>query len=158
LVQILLGDVDGIAYDTIMKPGIVMDTNVLVSAIRSKRGASHRLLRLVGTDRFEVNLSVPLVFEYEEAGKRTAAELDLPLELVDDIVDYLCAVSAHRKIHFLWRPYLRDVDDDFILELAVESRCDAIVTYNKKDFEGVERFGLRVLTPKEFLEEIGDLP
>lgn len=137
---------------------IVVDTNVFISAIRSRRGASFRLLSLFGTGLFEVNLSVPLVFEYEEVGKRVAGELGMPAVAVDDIMDFICQVSVHREIHFLWRPFLRDVDDDFILELAVEANCDAIVTYKKKDFAGVERFGLRLLTPKEFLEEIGELP
>lgn len=137
---------------------IVIDTNVLVAALRSKRGASSLLMRLVGTGKFETNVSVPIVFEYEEVGKRTAQEVGLPVEAVDAIVDYLCQVSVHREIHFLWRPYLRDMDDDFVLELAVESQCDAIVTYNKRDFEGIDLFGLRAITPKEFLEEIGELP
>ncbi len=141
-----------------MSPGIVIDTNVIVAALRSRRGASQRLLRLVGTGAFEVNLSVPMVFEYEEAGKRTAEELGLDPALVDDLVDYLCQVAHHRRIHFLWRPYLRDVDDDFVLELAVEAECEIIVTFNKKDFVGIDRFGVRALTPGEFLGEIGELP
>ena len=137
---------------------IVIDTNVLVAALRSKRGASSLLMRLVGTGKFETHVSVPIVFEYEEVAKRTALEVGMPIEAVDAVIDYLCKASVHREIHFLWRPYLRDMDDDFILELAVESQCDAIVTYNKRDFEGVDRFGLRAITPKEFLEEIGELP
>jgi len=141
-----------------MSPGIVIDTNVIVAALRSRRGASQRLLRLVGTGAFEVNLSVPMVFEYEEAGKRTAEELGLDPALVDDLVDYLCQVAHHRRIHFLWRPYLRVVDDDFVLELAVEAECEIIVTFNKKDFVGIDRFGVRALTPGEFLGEIGELP
>ena len=137
---------------------IVIDTNVLVAALRSKRGASSLLMRLVGTGKFELNVSVPIVLEYEEVGKRTALEVGIPTEAIDALVDYLCSVAVHRKIHFLWRPYLRDLDDDFILELAVEAQCDAIVTYNKRDFEGIERFGLRAITPREFLEETGELP
>ena len=153
-----LADLLGIAYDTTMKRKIVIDTNVLVAALRSKRGASSLLLRLVGSGKFEINVSVPIVFEYEEVDKRTALEVGIPVETVDALVDYLCTVAVHREIHFLWRPYLRDMDDDFVLELAVESQCDAIVTYNKRDFEGIDRFGLRAITPKEFLEEIGELP
>ena len=141
-----------------MKPSIVIDTNVVVAAIRSRKGASSLLLRRTGQGKFDINLSVPLVFEYEEAGKRTAQELGIDESNVDVIIDYLCSIAHHRKIHFLWRPYLRDLDDDFVLELAVEASCDGIVTYNKKDFEGIERFGLRTVTPKEFLIEIGEIP
>ena len=59
------------------------------------------------------------------------------------------------KIFFLWRPFLRDPDDDLVLELAVEAGCAYIVTHNLRDFEGVERFGLRAVTPKRFLDIIG---
>jgi predicted nucleic acid-binding protein len=45
-----------------------------------------------------------------------------------------------------------------VLEVAVAAVCDCIVTYNKADFRHTERFGLRVVTAKEFLEEIGELP
>ena len=62
-----------------------------------------------------------------------------------------------REIFFLWRPFLRDPRDDMVLELAVEAECDAILTYNQRDFAGVEQFGLRANTPKEFLQEIGEI-
>jgi hypothetical protein len=73
-------------------------------------------------------------------------------------LDYLCSVATRREIFFLWRPFLRDREDDLVLELAVEASCDFIVTYNKRDFEGAEKFGIRVVTPKEFLEERGLIP
>lgn len=138
---------------------IVIDTNVFVSALRSKRGASFRLLSLVGqSEKFEVNVSVPLVLEYEDAAKRQLHITGLSSQDVDDIIDYICSVAHHRQIFFLWRPYLRDPKDDMVLELAVEAQCDYIVSYNQKDFVGVERFGLQVLTPQELLKEIGEIP
>lgn len=63
-----------------------------------------------------------------------------------------------QKIFFLWRPFLPDPHDDHVLEVAVAAGCHAISTYNKSDFRGVERFGLRILDPREFLFEIGVLP
>jgi predicted nucleic acid-binding protein len=42
-----------------------------------------------------------------------------------------------------------------VLELAVEAEADFIVTHNVRDFAGTERFGVRVITPQEFLETIG---
>lgn len=116
------------------------------------------MLSLVGLGRrFEVNVSVPLVLEYEEVAKRQLRTVELSSEEVDDIIDYICSVANRRRIFFLWRPYLRDPKDDMVLELAVEARCDYIVSYNKRHFAGIEKFGLRVLTPQEFLREIGEI-
>lgn len=141
-----------------MRPSIVLDTNVLVSALRSRLGASFQVLSLVGTGQFELNVSVPLVFEYEDVAKRHARSLGLTHAEVDDVIDYLCSVAQHRHIHFLWRPVLRDPHDDMVLELAVEAACDFIVTHNVGDFGGADRFGLRVLRPGEFLRRIGAEP
>ena len=139
-----------------MKPRIVIDTNVLISALGSKNGASFKLLTLLGRDKYVVSISVPLVPEYEAAAKLISKKLKLKHSDIDDILDYLCSVSEHRKIHFLWRPVLRDPSDDMVLELAVESDSDYILTYNKADFGGSERFGVEVIDPKEFLQKIGE--
>jgi len=136
---------------------IVIDTNVLVSALRSKRGASFRLLHLLGDSRFEINVSVPLVIEYEKAAKGTVRRVGLSARAVDDILDFICAVARHREIYYLWRPRLRDPKVDMVLELAVAGGCDFIVTYNQRDFIGAEEFGIGLLTPREFLHKIGDL-
>jgi len=136
-------------------PQIVIDTNVLVSGLRSKRGYAFQLLQLVGAGWFEINLSVPLVLEYEEILYRELPNLLVSQQAVDSIIDYHCAVANHHRIFFLWRPILRDPDDEMVLELAVKAGCDYIVTYNKRDFRGVERFNLRVVEPKEFLQIIG---
>jgi len=137
---------------------IVIDTNVLVAALQSKRGASYKLLMLIDSGKFSTHISVPLVLEYEDAAKRLLEDIPLTEQDIDDILDYLCAVAQHQQIFYLWRPFLKDPKDDMVLELAVTANCDFIVTYNEKDFRGAERFGLRVVTPKEFLEEIGELP
>jgi predicted nucleic acid-binding protein len=105
-----------------------------------------------------MNVSVPLVLEYEEAGKRLASEVGLTLADIDDVLDYLCRVSRHRRIHFLWRPCLKDSDDDFLLELAVEAGCGFIVTHNVRDFVGAEQFGVRAITPQNFLRMLGVIP
>jgi predicted nucleic acid-binding protein len=76
---------------------------------------------------------------------------------VDDIIDYLCTIGRHHKLYYLWRPYLKDPKDDTVLELAVAADCGFIVTYNKKDFEGTDQFGIDILTPQEFLKKIGVL-
>ncbi len=137
---------------------VVLDTNVLVSALRSQRGASHRLLRLVGDARFRINLSVPLLLEYEDVLKRPDAGHPLSPKEVDDVLNYLCASASLREIFYLWRPVLPDPKDDFVLELAVESGCDYIVTFNTRDFAGAGKFGVTAISPQEFLRELGEIP
>jgi putative PIN family toxin of toxin-antitoxin system len=136
---------------------VVLDTSVLVAALRSRRGASHRLLKLLGRGKFEVCVSVPLVLEYESVAKRLSRSLGLRHADIDDILDYICAVAEHRRIHFLWRPFLRDASDDMVLELAVESESDYIITHNISDFAGIRQLGVTALTPGEFLRRIGEL-
>jgi len=137
---------------------VVIDTNVLLAALRSRRGASHRLLLLVGDERWQMNLSVPLFLEYEDVLKRPGAGLVLSVPEVDDILDFLCSAANLHEIFYLWRPFLPDPKDDFVLELAVESGCHFIITFNVKEFVGVEKFGLRAITPQEFLRKLGEIP
>jgi len=146
----------GIAYDTIVV--IVLDTNVLISALRSRRVASFRLLSLIGTGRFDIALSVPLVLEYEGVADRMLADLGVSGSHLSDILDYLCSVAIHRPVFFLWRPTLPDPKDDMVLELAVDASAEIIVTFNTRDFLGVDRFGIRVMTPREYLQQIGEIP
>lgn len=136
---------------------VVVDTNVLLAALRSNRGASFRLLSLVGDERWQLNLSVPLLLEYEDVLKRGDTGLSLMHREIHDILDFLCATANLRQIFYLWRPVLPDPKDDFILELAVESSCDFIVTFNVRDFKGIERFGLAAITPREFLQRLGEI-
>jgi putative PIN family toxin of toxin-antitoxin system len=138
-------------------PQVVLDTNVIVSALRSQRGVSYKLLMMVGRANFEINLSVPVLLEYEDAAKRLLGQIPLTESDINNILDYLCKMANQQEVFFLWRPFLKDPKDDMILELAVAAQCEAIITYNKKDFVGVEQFGLQVITPKEFLERIGAL-
>jgi putative PIN family toxin of toxin-antitoxin system len=137
---------------------VVIDTNVLIAALRSNKGASFRLLTLIDSTKFELHLSVPLILEYEAVAKRLLSDTALSEQDIDDILDYLCKVGRRQDIFFLWRPFLKDPNDDMVLELAVTGNCDVIISYNKKDFAGVDQFGLRVLSAKEFLKEIGELP
>ena len=130
---------------------VVLDSNVLVAALRSRRGASFQLLNLLRGGRFEVAVSVPLVLEYEAVLRRHARELGLARNEADGLVDYLCDVGYRQTIHFLWRPTLTDPRDEFILELAVAANCSAIVTHNVRDFAGASRFGLQIMKPGDFL-------
>jgi putative PIN family toxin of toxin-antitoxin system len=131
---------------------VVIDTNVFIAALRSQVGASHRLLLLSGSDKFEIHLSVPLVLEFEEAAKRQAEELGLSFQAIDDIIDYLCSVACHRQVYYLWRPLLPDPSDEMVLEVAVAGRCDFLVTYNEKDFRPARTFGVKVW-PENWLKK-----
>ena len=112
------------------------------------------MLQAIEKDRLKLAMSTTLLFEYEDILKRNQIVLGLSDEKIGKILDYLCLLSEHQKIYFLWRPRLPDPKDDHLLELAVASGTKLIVTYNTKDFKGVEKFGIRSLTPKEFMEEI----
>jgi putative PIN family toxin of toxin-antitoxin system len=135
-------------------PQIVIDTNVFVSALLSRKGAAYQLVMLADSDLFQLNVSVPLVIEYEDAANRILSETNLTSEDLSNILDYLCQVSNRQKIFFLWRPFLKDPKDDMVLELAVAANCQYIITYNIKDFVGAEQFDLTTMTPQDFLRQI----
>ncbi len=132
---------------------IVIDTNVLLSAIYSNKGASYKLLSIIDSSKFTVNISTTLVYEYEEILK---SKSNLEIRYIDSILDYICSVGKKNKIFYLWRPKLKDADDDFLLELAVKSNS-IIVTLNGKDFKLASEFDLKVMTPKDFLQYIGEI-
>ena len=139
------------------KRQIVADTNVFVTALRSQFGASYKLLSLIDKDIYELNLSVPLTLEYEAVAKRMVGEIALSEKEIDDILDFVIRNSNHWQIYYLWRPHLKDPGDDMVLELAVTAGCNYIITYNVNDFKGIEKFGIKAITPKEFLELVGEL-
>src|SRR5690348_16087799 len=113
-----------------MKENIVIDTNVLVAALKSSRGSSFQLLSMIEYDRFVLHVSAPLVIEYEAILKRTVTTLSS--EEINDVIDFICSKAVLNKIFYLWRPALKDPGDDFVLELAVKSNS-AIITWNIAD-------------------------
>jgi len=128
---------------------IVLDTNVLVAAFPSRRGASHRLLMTIGEGVWEANISVALALEYEDVLKRGLTALTA--RDVDDFLDYLFLRSNLVPVFFRWRPTLPDANDDRILEAAVRAKA-MIVTFNKRDFTAAAQFGVPVISPGEFME------
>jgi len=139
-------------------PCIVIDTNVFISALRSRHDASFKLLSLVGEERLLPAVSVALVLEYEAVAKRQRNVLGLANDEIDAVIDFICARSVSSKIHYLWRPQLRDPNDDMLLELAVAAACRFVITFNVRDFKGADRFGIEAITPREFLARIGVKP
>jgi putative PIN family toxin of toxin-antitoxin system len=133
---------------------IVIDTNVLVSALRSSKGASYRLFRELEKGTILAAVSVPLFLEYEEVLARSVAEGAISARSMELILDYLCAHALPVKIHYQWRPSLRDPDDEMVLEAVVASGCRWLVTHNTRDFAGAGRFGVRVISPGRFLSRM----
>lgn len=141
---------------------IVADTNLFVSALISRKGASSailsRLLEEAGRGQRYNYVSVPLILELEEVLLRSVNRQKYPQFSQADLhsfVDDVAVISVPVRINYLWRPYLKDAGDDKVLETAFNASAKAIVTHNVRDFAGVERdFGIEVLTPQRFLERI----
>lgn len=135
---------------------IVLDTNVLVSAARSRNGASFAVLKALRQRRFMALVSVPLMLEYEavlkrpeqlQAGGRTSV-------MVDAFLDALCLHIEPVHLHYLWRPQTRDAADEMVLETALNGRADALVSLNTADFtKAAKRFRLNLLTPGAFYQQ-----
>lgn len=134
---------------------VVLDTNVLVAAMRSSNGASFAIINSIPSPDFQPCLSLGLYSEWQEA--LTRRENLLPNRTVDDaigFVRYLASQAHLQEIHFLWRPFLPDVDDDMVLELAFAAACPYIITHNVADFRGSQQLGVTALSPREFLKLI----
>ena len=136
----------------------VLDTNVVYSGLRSRNGASFRLLESLGNTKFEPCISVPLILEYQQTLSQKRSDLALAASEIENVLDYLCLIGHKQKVFYLWRPILRDPKDDMVLELAVAAECAYIVTYNTNDFKGAERFGVSIVPPLNFLKAIGEIP
>ena len=134
---------------------VILDTNVVVAAMRSALGASFLVLDAVGGGRFEINLSVALALEYEEVLKRGAAGSHLTPDEADDVVSFLCSNGRRRQVGARGTPTLLDPDDEFLVDLSRSFACDYIVTHNVRHLAPVATGGVRVVTPGEFLTVIG---
>jgi putative PIN family toxin of toxin-antitoxin system len=138
---------------------LVLDTAVMIAAIRSDAGASRRLLVGALTRRFALLASVPLLFEYQAVMTRAEhlTASGLSANDVDVLLDAVASVAEPVRLAFLWRPMLRDADDDMVLEAAINGNADAIVTFNRRDFEPASgRFGIRILSPGVTIEQLGE--
>lgn len=135
---------------------IVLDTNVLVAASRSQLGASFALLLALRKGQYKALVSVPLMLEYEAVLKRTEqlAASGRSVAMTDAFLDALCLCVEPVHLHYLWRPQLRDPNDEMVLETALNGRADALVTLNTGDFTAAGRFRLKVLTPGAFLRQL----
>jgi putative PIN family toxin of toxin-antitoxin system len=136
---------------------IVLDTSVLVSALRTRLGAGNAVLRLVAKRRLVILATPPLFLEYEDVLKRPEHRLvhGLDIEEIDDFLAELAALIEPVEVHFQWRPQSKDPNDEMVIEAAINGHADALITYNVSDFAGaVERFGIPVLRPAELLKKV----
>ena len=136
---------------------LVLDTDAVVAAMRSPRGASAGLVLAARQERVRLLVSVPLALEYESVCRKAEHRLAAGLSdrQVEIFLDAVIAMAEPVETHFLWRPQLRDPNDEMVLEAAVNGRADAIVTFNRRDFGSApERFGVEILLPREALTRI----
>lgn len=133
---------------------ITVDTNVIFSALYSKRGASHYILRLVLDGKIKLALSSQVYFEYYDVltRKENIKKLNLSIEDIEDILDLIALLAKKQSIYFLLRPNLIDEKDNMIVECAFASNSDYLITSNIKNFKNAELkgFGFKLITPKDF--------
>lgn len=130
---------------------IVLDTNILVSALRRATGPSFALMQAVRAREIQMCCSPALFLEYEDVLKRPA-QLEVFGLTQRDIDDILADLASHVlpvATHYQWRPQLRDPSDEMVLEAAVNASADGIVTYNLRDFAPAATFGIPVLNPEQ---------
>jgi putative PIN family toxin of toxin-antitoxin system len=134
---------------------VVLDTNVLVAASRSRRGASFALVSSIPSTEFQTCLSVGLYAEWQEVLTRQENLVSgRTTEEALAFLRYLTSQSHLQEIHFLWRPFLADADDDMVLELAFAAGCRHIITHNVRDYRGSEQLGVTAVSPRDFLNLI----
>lgn len=136
---------------------IVLDTSVLVAALRSRSGASNAILALVAKGRLTLLATPPLFLEYEDVLKRAEHRLEhgLSPDEIDQFLSELAALIEPVEVHYRWRPQLRDPNDEMVLETAIHGEADALVTFNVGDFsDAASRFELPVLRPADLLRSL----
>ncbi|MFT5466854.1 MAG: putative PIN family toxin of toxin-antitoxin system [Verrucomicrobiales bacterium] len=112
---------------------VILDTNVLIAALRSSTGASHAILLAIHRRQVTPVISVPLLMEYEEVSKRPGMVPDLTLDQIDVVLNQICSRAVEQRIFFRWRPFLPDPDDDMLVELAIAANVSHVVTSNVRD-------------------------
>jgi putative PIN family toxin of toxin-antitoxin system len=133
---------------------VILDTSVLVSGLRSNRGASFQILKALRSGDLKVSVSVALVLEYESVLLRPGLIPNFTSEELCRIIDGICLMAQHHRIFFAWRPFLSDPNDDLVLEVAVAASAPYIITHNISDFAGTDSLGVHAITPSAALNMI----
>jgi putative PIN family toxin of toxin-antitoxin system len=134
---------------------VLLAVDVLVVAVRSRRGASAAWLRAALRREVDMLTSVPLMLHYESVLARPEHRTVSGLSMVElgALLDAVAAVVMPVIISYLWRPILRDPDDELVLETAVNGQADLLLTFNERDFVGAERFTPRISRPGPALRD-----
>lgn len=141
-----------------MNGRIIIDTNILVAALQSTQGASYHLIQYLEQSPIQACITVPLFCEYEEVLNRFVSAGKITKRSQELILNYMCAHAIPIDVHYLWRPFLNDADDEMVLEAAIAASAKWIVTHNLKDFSKTHELGIRAITPGDYLKIMELLP
>ena len=144
-----------ICYHINMK--VVIDTSIWISALITKESNSRKIIRLALQEKLAPQMSEALFHEYESVMKRSKIQKSCVLTQKEqtELFNALLSVSRWNEVYYLWRPNLNDENDNFVIELAVASGAEYVITYNLKDFETAElSFNCKIITPEKFIKEI----
>jgi putative PIN family toxin of toxin-antitoxin system len=136
---------------------MILDTDVIVAAVRSTKGASAEIVRRVLRGEIQIELTVAIALEYEAVATREEHLRAGMLSVIEaeNLVDTLAALAEPVEIHFRWRPQLRDPDDEMVFEAAINAKDRTIVTFNTRDFAvAADRFDVTLVTPRQVLETL----
>jgi putative PIN family toxin of toxin-antitoxin system len=136
---------------------VILDTNVILAAMRSQSGASHRLLMTIGHAQWQSVVTPALMYEYEDVVRRPGNVPGLSAQDITDILDLIYRKSHRQMIWFSWRPASPDPGDDLVLDAAIAGGCDFVVSFNERHLRATRDFGIEILTPAALLKLIGEI-
>ena len=136
---------------------VILDTNVILAAMRSQTGASYRLFLTIGHPRWQSLVTPALMYEYEDVARRPGNVPGLSPQDITNILDLLYRESHRQLVWFSWRPASPDPGDDLVLDAAVAGGCDFVVSFNERHLQAAREFGIGILRPVELLKLIGEI-
>lgn len=136
---------------------VILDTNVILAAMRSSIGASYLLLAKIGHPRWQSIVTPALMYEYEDVVRRPGAVPGLSPHDITNILDMIYHESHRQIVWFSWRPLSPDPGDDLVVEAAIAGRCDYVVSFNERHLRVVREFGIEILRPADLLKLIGEI-
>lgn len=129
----------------------VLDTNVLLAALRSRHGASFEIISRYRQGEFSLLVSNTVLSEYDEVLKREGPSFGITTAIVNRYLDALCAGADAFPTSSFWKPSLPDADDEAFAQLALEAKVGYLVTFNQRHFPAERLPAVNVVSPKEFL-------
>jgi predicted nucleic acid-binding protein len=136
---------------------VILDTNIVLAAMRSQTGASHRWLLTLGHPRWQSVITPALMYQYEDVSRRPGNAPGLSSQDITNILDLIYRQSHRQLLWFSWRPLSPDAGDDAVLEAAIAGRCEYVVSFNERHLRAASEFGIEVLRPSVLLRLIGEI-